>query len=188
MGRNKGTVSTEISTCHQVYCSNQSRVATEKKSPSTVFYIFLVNDSQKRPFIFLKSGKLACFLLDSCFKFPRFFHRNHRKPRFFHVGYKNFGFSTFRRKIHVSGNPESKWTKNAAYDRFCNLCKRFVMEFNVCFTYFEPCGFSSGQLAPAEGSWMLRSVCFSMEKGKSMCFSRCTGQPTLRSGHLHISM
>ena len=49
---------------------------------------FLVNDSQKRLFFFLKSGKLACFLL--VFKFPRFFHRNHRKPRFCHVGYKNW--------------------------------------------------------------------------------------------------
>ena len=66
---------------------------------------FWVNDSQKRLFFSLKIEKLTCFLLDSCFKFPRFFHRNHRKPRFFHVGYKNFGFSTFCGKIHVSGNP-----------------------------------------------------------------------------------
>ena len=50
----------------------------------------------KRRLFFLKSGKFAFFLLDSCFKFQRFFHRNHRKPRFFPRWFIKIGVWFFR--------------------------------------------------------------------------------------------
>ena len=47
---------------------------------------------------FPKSEKLACFLLDSCFKFPRFFHRNPPTTTFFSTFVTKIGKNW---KIHV---------------------------------------------------------------------------------------
>ena len=53
-----------------------------RKSAENDLFFVLSKWFPKSGCFFQNSGKLTCFLLDSCFKFPRFFHRNHRKPVF----------------------------------------------------------------------------------------------------------
>ncbi len=86
------------------------------------------------------------------------------------------GMSTWH-QVYCSNQSDRKMLPD---DRFCNLCKSFVIDLTFVLTLKRVDG---RQLAL--GRWQASA---SPWKRKSMCFSPCTGQPTFRSGHLHISM
>ena len=66
-----------------VFCRVDHRVAIHIFRPKTWISSMLPNITKNFRKIAENDLFVLFFVLDSCFKFPRFFHRNHRKPRFF---------------------------------------------------------------------------------------------------------